>query len=98
MRKLPGWESVGGKPLVHHAERAARFSVRKLLVKIRNLRCQQQAFVDNDSGRKRWNVEELFFVDLRFRDFLLRAPPHHIQLALQLILRHSRRAADEYLL
>ena len=49
VRELPGGEGVGREALVHQAQRAHRVVIRELVVEVRDLRRQQQPFVDDDA-------------------------------------------------
>ena len=64
MRQLPARKRVGGEALVHQTQRAHNFRVRQFLVEVRDLRRQQQAFVDDRARRKRGEVEETLFLQV----------------------------------
>ena len=57
MRQLPGGKRVGREALVHQAERAGHVGVGQLVVEVRDLRREQQAFIDDGARRERGNVE-----------------------------------------
>src|SRR6266851_7060088 len=98
MRQLPTRKGIRRKPLVYQAERAGSVGIRKLGVKISNLRRQQQAFVYDGPCRKRGNVKELFVLDVRLGNLQLRPFADHIQLALKRVLVHLRRTRYKNLL
>ena len=98
MRELPAGKSVGGEALVHEAERARHIRIRKLAVEIRNLRSEQQAFVDDGACRERRNVEHAVVLHVRGGDFRLGPLANNVELALEGVFVHDSCAADENLL
>ncbi len=82
---------------MHQAQRAGHFRIQQFLVKIGNLRRQQQAFVNNGSRRKRRKIEEALLLEIRRRHGGFRALAHHVQLALERVLIHLRAALDKNL-
>ncbi len=70
----------------------------QLLVELGDLRRQQQSFVDDGARRQRRNVEEAFVGQIGRGDFRFGALADHVELALQLVLGHPGRAANEDLL
>ncbi len=99
MGKLPGRECVRRETLVHKAESAHRIGIRKLPIKLRDLRSEQQSLINDRARRKRRDVEEALVLDFRrFEDFPLGALHDDEKLALKRLLVHPGRASDEDLL
>src|SRR5437899_960055 len=98
MGELPTGKSVGRETLMDKAQRAGRIGIRKIAVEVRNLRCQQESFVNDRARRQRRNVKEFLVLNIRFGNFFFSALAHHIQLALKRIFINLGRTADEYLL
>ena len=83
MRPLPAWKRVGGETLMHQAQGAGHLGIGKLLVEIRDLRGQQQAFVNDGAARERRNVEYSGILNSRGGDLTLGALAHHVEFALE---------------
>ena len=97
MRQIPRRERVGREALVHEAHRAREIRIRKLAVKLRDLRREKQTFIDNGARRKRRHAEEVAVRHVGRGDFRLHALAHHVELAIELIGRHALRVPDENL-
>src|SRR6266849_4992046 len=90
MRPLPTWKRVGGKALVHQTHRAGYVGIGKLLVKIGDLRCEQQTLINNGAARKRGNVEHTRIFDSGDRHLTLGALAHHVKLPLECVFIGER--------
>ena len=91
MRQLPGGKRVGGKTLVHHAQRAARVGVGQLAVELGDLRREQQSFIYDGARGQRRNIEKILLAISARGDFGFGAPADHVQLPLEFVLRSCRR-------
>ena len=98
VRQLPGGKRVGAEALVHQAQRAHHFRVFQFGIEIGDLRRQQQALINDRARRKRRHVEEALLGNIALGDLGLGALAHHVELALQLVLRHALAARHEDLL
>ena len=98
MRQLPARKRVGREALVDQAQRAHHFGIGQFLVEIRDLRSQKQSLVNNRPRRKRRDVEEILFLEVGFRHGGFRRFAQDVELALERVLIHARRAPDENLL
>src|SRR5258708_22131909 len=98
MRSLPTRKRVGGKALVHQAKRAGHVWVRKLLVKIGDLRRQQQALINNGAAGKRWNVEYTRIFDAGGRYLTLSALAYHVKFPLKYVFIRERTTSHKDLL
>ena len=98
VRQLPARKCVGGKALVNQAQPAGQFGIEQFLIKIRNLRREQQTLVDNGARGKRRNVEEILLLHVGFGHSRFHSLAHDVELALERVLVHARRVADENLL
>ncbi len=83
---------------MHQAERANHVGVAQLRIEVRDLRRQQQAFVDDGAAREGRHVEEALLGQIRFGDFGFGALADQVQFALELVFGHALAAADENLL
>ena len=80
---------------MHQAQRAGHFGVEQFLVKVGDLRGQQQAFVDDGARGERGNIEKALLFEFGLRDGTLGALAHDVKFALERILIHFRAALDE---
>ena len=83
---------------MYQAEGAHHFGVRELLVEARDLRRQQQAFINDGAGRERRDVENTFVRDIGPGHFRFHAFADDVELALERLLVHAVGATDEDLL
>src|SRR6266849_7162997 len=98
MRPLPTWKRVGGKALVHQTHRAGYVGIGKLLVKIGDLRCEQQTLINNGAARKRGNVEHTRIFDAGDCHLTLGALAHHVELPLECVFIGERTTSYKDLL
>ena len=83
---------------MHEAERAYDVAIGKLAIEIRNLRGQQQAFVNDGACGERGDVERTAVLHVRGGDLRLGPLANHIELALEGVLVHAGRGTNENLL
>ena len=79
---------------MHQAQRAHGVRIGQLVVKLRDLRSQQQSFIDDGARRERGNIKEAFVRKIGRGNFRFRALADHVELALQLDLRSSRKRRE----
>ena len=101
MRKLPGGKCVRREALVHQAKRAGHIRIGKLYVEFRNLRREQQTFVNDRAARERRHREHPAVGHLTQVDrghFRLGALANDVEFAFKPVGIHPRAAAHENLL
>ncbi len=98
MRALPTGKRIGREALVHQAQRADRIGIGKFAVEVRDLRGEQQAFVDDGAAGKRRDVEHLRVFNAGLADFIFCALAHDVEFALEGVFVHAWSAAHENLL
>ncbi len=98
MGQRPAGEGVGREPLVHHADRALHQRVAQFGIELGDLGGQQQPLVYDGPAGKRWNVETRLTLDVALRNLVFDAPPHHIELAVEVFLLERLASFHEDLL
>src|SRR5947209_18202465 len=98
MCPLPAGKCVGRKALMHQTKSAGHIGIDELAIETRDLRGEQQAFVDDSAARERRNVKSLPVFDAGFPHLILSTLTHHVQLAFKGGLVHARARPYENLL
>ena len=80
------------------AKATPHLGIRQLHVKVGNLRCEQEALVNNRSAGERGDIEEALFPQIGAVNFLFRALADDVKFAFQGIGIHAVRPLDKKLL